>query len=246
MSVPLPHVLGLPFELLVHLLLFLVVPGLAAGLQVDLVDAPEVQLLAEGEGAHLLHHVQLSCAVEVQDGGEGAGVSVEKVLVVIQAVVVTYLHDGVVGVAVPQLAQSCAGQPVQRPPQDFMEEAPDVQSHSAGVGLAADYVHRIRRQRGARPSPRFYHLRSSHSVTWKDWKIQPGRLRRHGPSVDCIRVLPGVLLWLQEKEKKQKYLGAVKHPVPVSYSSNVRWFIHSSENQIDILISFKRHSRFSC
>lgn len=27
---------------------------------------------------------------------------------------------------------------------------------------------------------------------------------------------------------------------PVSYSSNVRWFIHSSENQIDNLISFGR------
>lgn len=165
MSIPVPHVLGLSFELLVHLLLFLVIPGLAAGLQVDLVDAPEVQLLAEREGAHLLHHVQLPGAVEVQDGGEGAGVSVEKVLAVIQVVVVAYLHDGVVGVAVSQLAQSCAGQPVQRPPQDFVEETPDVESHSLGVGLAADDVHRIRWQRGARPRPRIDHLRSSHSVT---------------------------------------------------------------------------------
>ena len=126
------------------------VPGLAAGFQVDLVDAPEVQLLTEGERAHLLHHVQLARAVEVKDGGEGSRVSVEEVLVVIQAVVVAYLHDGLVGVAVPQLAQPCPGQPVQRPPQDFVEEASHVESHPTGVRLAADDVHRIRRPQGAR------------------------------------------------------------------------------------------------
>ena len=164
MPIPLPHVLGLPLQLLVHLLLLLVVPGLAAGLQVDLVDAPEVQLLAEGQGAHLLHHVQLPGAVEVEDGGEGAGVPVEEVLVAVQAVVVAYLHDGVMGVAVPQLAQSGAGQPVQGPPQDFVEEAPDVESHPAGVRLAADDVHRVRWQRGARATPRFVHLLSLDSL----------------------------------------------------------------------------------
>lgn len=164
------------------------IPSLAAGLQVDLVDAPEVQLLAEGERAHLLHHVQLPGAVEVKDGGEGAGVSVEEVLVVIQAVVVAYLHDRVVGIAVPQFAQPCAGQPVQRPPQDFVEEAPDVQSHPAGVRLAADDVHRIWGLRGARARARFHHLRTSHSVTC--WMIQSGSLTRHGPADARIRVLP--------------------------------------------------------
>lgn len=100
LSFPLPHVLGLSFELFVHLLLFLVIPGLAAGLKVDLVDAPEVQLLAEWERAHFLHHVQLPSAIEVEDGSEGAGVSVEKVLVGIQAIIIAYLQDRVVGVAV--------------------------------------------------------------------------------------------------------------------------------------------------
>lgn len=76
------------------------IPGLAAGLKVDLVDAPEVQLLAERERAHFLHHVQLPSAIEVEDGGEGAGVSVEKVLVGIQAIIIAYLQDRVVGVAV--------------------------------------------------------------------------------------------------------------------------------------------------
>lgn len=166
------------------------IPGLAAGLKVDLVDAPKVQFLAERQSAHFLHHVQLSGAVKVQDGGEGAGVSVKKVLVVIQTVVVTYLQDRVVGIAVPQFAQSCAGQPVQRPPQDFVEKAPDVEPHAAGVGLAPDDVHRIRRQRGGRPRPRFYHLQQSHSATARDWRIQSSKLRRHAPVDGRIRVPP--------------------------------------------------------
>lgn len=150
LTFPLSHVLSLSLQFLVHLLLFLVVPGLAAGFQVDLIDAPEVQLLTEGERAHLLHHVQLARAVEVKDGGEGSRVSVKEVLVVSQAVVVAYLHDGVVGVAVPQLAQSCPRQPVQRPPQDLVEESSDVESHSTGVRLAADDVRCIRQRRVAR------------------------------------------------------------------------------------------------
>lgn len=47
------------------------------------------------------------------------------------------------------------------------------------------------------------------------------------------------------KDKKHCY-ALLSRQVPVSYSSNVRWFIHLSENQIDHLISFRRHSRFSC
>lgn len=64
---PFPQGLGFSLQLLVHLLLLLVVAGLAAGLQVDLIHPPVVQLLAEGQGAHLLHHVQLASTVEVQD-----------------------------------------------------------------------------------------------------------------------------------------------------------------------------------
>ena len=91
-SVLLPERLRLPPQLLVHLLLLLVVARLAARLQVDLVDAPVVQLLAERQRAHLLHHVQLARAVEVEDGGERSGVAVEEVLVVVEAVVVSDLH----------------------------------------------------------------------------------------------------------------------------------------------------------
>lgn len=53
--------------------------------------------------------------------------------------------------------------------------------------------------------------------------------------------------WQKEEEKGGEInVGAAERALLVSYNSNVRWFIHSSENQIDILISFKRHSRFSC
>lgn len=53
--------------------------------------------------------------------------------------------------------------------------------------------------------------------------------------------------WQKEEEKGGEInVGAAERALLVSYNSNVRWFIHSSENQIDILISFKRYSRFSC
>ena len=149
LALALPQRLRLPPQLLVHLLLLLVVARLAAGLQVDLVDAPVVQLLAEGQRAHLLHHVQLARAVEVEDGGEGAGVAVEEVLAVVEAVVVADLQQGLVGVAVPQLAQPGAGQPVQGPPQHLVEETPHVEPDPAEEGLAADDVGRARWQRCA-------------------------------------------------------------------------------------------------
>ena len=55
---------------------------LAARLQVEFVDLPEVEVVREGEHAHLLDEVQLARAVEVEDGREGARVAVEEVLVV--------------------------------------------------------------------------------------------------------------------------------------------------------------------
>ena len=55
---------------------------LAAGLQVELVDLPEVEVVGEGEHAHLLDEMQFARAVKVEDGGEGARVAVEEVLVV--------------------------------------------------------------------------------------------------------------------------------------------------------------------
>ena len=64
---------------------------LAARLEVELVDLPEVEVVGEGEDAHLLDQVQLARAVKVEDGGEGARVAVEEVLVVHERVRVAVL-----------------------------------------------------------------------------------------------------------------------------------------------------------
>ena len=137
-------------HLLVDVLLALVVLVLAAGLQVQLVDPPVLQVVAERQHAHLLHEVQLPSPVEVEDGGEGAGVTVEEVLVLDEAVVVAQLHDGVVALAVAEAAKPCVGQPLQRPPQHLVLHASNVQDHSA-VGAAAlgDHVG-LGRERGER------------------------------------------------------------------------------------------------
>ena len=74
--------LGLLAHLLVHVLLALVVLVLAAGLQVQLVDAPVLQVVTESEHAHLLHQVEFARAIKVEDGAEGARMTVEEVLVV--------------------------------------------------------------------------------------------------------------------------------------------------------------------
>ncbi|TNN42629.1 hypothetical protein EYF80_047184 [Liparis tanakae] len=150
LAVLLPQRVRLPPQLLVHLLLLLVVARLAARLQVDLVDAPVVQLLAEGQGAHLLHHVQLPRAVEVEDGGEGHRVAVEEVLVLREAVVVADLQQRLVGVAVPQAAQAGPGQPVQCSPQDLVRETPDVEPDPSGARLDADDVDGLGGEHGGR------------------------------------------------------------------------------------------------
>ena len=82
---------------------------LAAGLQVQLINAPVLEVLAEGQDTHLLHQMQLARAVEVEDGGKGARVAVEEVLVVGQGVVVAEVQQRVVGAALPQLAQARVG-----------------------------------------------------------------------------------------------------------------------------------------
>lgn len=61
----LSHGLRLSPQFFVHLLFLLMVPGLAARLQVDLIDPPVIKLLAKRERAHLFHHVELPCPVEI-------------------------------------------------------------------------------------------------------------------------------------------------------------------------------------
>ena len=74
-------------------------------------------------------------AVEVEDGGEGPRVSVEVELHVIEAVVVTQLHDGVVSVAEAQSTQPRVRQTVQGLPHGLVFDPSHVQNHSARVHL---------------------------------------------------------------------------------------------------------------
>ena len=66
-------VVGLLLHLLDHVFLSGVELVLTTGLQIDLVDAPIVQIVAEGHHAHLVHHVQFARSVEVQNGVERSG-----------------------------------------------------------------------------------------------------------------------------------------------------------------------------
>ncbi len=59
----------------------------------------------EGEDAHVLVDVELSCPVEVEDGVERPGVSVKEVLVVNEAVVGNKVHNLLMGLHSRQEAQ---------------------------------------------------------------------------------------------------------------------------------------------
>jgi len=88
-------------RLLLHLVDDVLLPGvelvLAARLQVDLVDAPEVEVLREGHDAHLVDDVEPAGPVEVEHGVEGPRVPVEEVLVVDERVGVAQVQDLLVG-----------------------------------------------------------------------------------------------------------------------------------------------------
>lgn len=135
------------------------VARLATRLQVDLIHTPVVQLLAEGQGAHFLHHVQLPGAVEVQYRCERPWVPVEKVLVVVQVVVVAYVHEGFVGFAVSQFAQARAWQTVQGSPQNLMGQTTDVQLDPPVARHTPNNIRRLRGERGGRPRANFTHSR---------------------------------------------------------------------------------------
>lgn len=64
--VPLPQRFGLFAHLLVHVLLALVVLVLATRLQVQLVNAPVLQIVTERQHTHLVDQMQLARPVEVQ------------------------------------------------------------------------------------------------------------------------------------------------------------------------------------
>jgi len=86
--------------------LALVIAVAAAGVQEKLVDAPVLDLLAEGEDTQLLHDVQLPCLVEVEHIEEEARVSVKVELPGAHVVVIAELQDGLLRVAGEQASQA--------------------------------------------------------------------------------------------------------------------------------------------
>lgn len=85
-----------------HVLFALVVLVLATRFQIKLVDAPIFEIVTKRENAHLVHQVQFTGAVKIQDGTERLGVPVEEVLVVDERVIVAKLAERLVGVAVAE------------------------------------------------------------------------------------------------------------------------------------------------
>ena len=90
----LPQLASLYFHLLQHGLLHLLIlqlkkislltarscfSHLAAGLQVDLINAPVSEIVCEGEAANVLLDVKLAGPVEVEDGVEGPRVTVKEI-----------------------------------------------------------------------------------------------------------------------------------------------------------------------
>lgn len=80
--------------------LSLMILVLTTGLEVELVNAPVLKIVAEGQDTHFFDQMQFSCPVKVQDGGKGPRVPVKEELVVLQVVVVAQLHQHLVCVAV--------------------------------------------------------------------------------------------------------------------------------------------------
>ena len=84
--------------------------------QVQLVDAPVLQILLEGHRAALLAEVKTTRPVEVDDGAEVARVPVEVILVVLHVELVAELQDLRRALGPPQLAQPRLGQSLQQHP----------------------------------------------------------------------------------------------------------------------------------
>lgn len=74
---------------------------LATALEIELVDAPICEIVAERQHAHLVYQVELAGAIEIEDRAERLWMPIKEVLVVDQGVIVAELGDRLVGVAVP-------------------------------------------------------------------------------------------------------------------------------------------------
>ena len=100
----------------------LVVALLTTRLQIQLINAPVVQVLFEGYRTPLLSQVKFPRPVEVDDGPEVPGMSVKVVLIVLRVELVAQLQDLLGAPSPPQFAQSCLRQSVYEGPGDIEPE----------------------------------------------------------------------------------------------------------------------------
>ncbi|TNN76177.1 hypothetical protein EYF80_013708 [Liparis tanakae] len=113
----------------INVILPLVVPVATAGAYVELLDSPVLDLLAEGEDAHLLHHVDASCVVEVEHAEENMWIPVEVVLLLGRAVVVTQFQDRRLALAAQQTGQARVREAEQHARIYFVSNPSHVEVH---------------------------------------------------------------------------------------------------------------------
>ena len=94
----------------------LVVALLAARLQVELINPPEIKILSEGHGTALLSQVESASPVEIDHGAKVARMTIKIIFIVVQVELITQLKDVGSVLGSPQLAQSGLGQTLQEGP----------------------------------------------------------------------------------------------------------------------------------
>jgi hypothetical protein len=80
-------------------LLALLVATATTGVNEELIDAPVLDLLAEGEHTQLLHDMQLPRVIKIQNISEEGGVPIEIVLFISHTVIIAQLQNGLFRVA---------------------------------------------------------------------------------------------------------------------------------------------------
>jgi len=138
-------------HLLEDVLLALVVAVLAARLEVQLVDAPVLEVVGERQHADVVDEVQLTGPIEVEHGRERARVTVEKELHRRRVEVVAQRAERIaVGGTAAKAAEARVRHALERPPERLVPNPADVEDDAARRPQAADErrVDGRRRRRG--------------------------------------------------------------------------------------------------
>jgi len=109
---------------------------LTACFEIELINPPVDEVLIEGQDAHFIHQVELPCPVKVEDGVEALGMTIEKVLVVSEVVVVTEDGDLFVARRGIELPKTRMREAIERFPHDFVGDTANVEKDARGcMGL---------------------------------------------------------------------------------------------------------------